>query len=171
MSEKARISVSGDNGKVGARSAQDVTVGVWDADDQAFEVHAPQAIGRLCGIFGMFEQLGSSSTTAPPGLCHRIRSLGADLQPSRDESQERSAALRDQRAMAPARALRVALNSVVGFTNKSLRAFVINRFGLFNQLGEVVEAGLDPEVAGLFTTVSIRSPRPSFKYCLIGECL
>jgi len=50
-------------------------------------------------------------------------------QPSREEGQ-RTEALRfgDQRAMAPAGTLCVALNTVVGFTNKSLRALVPQLF-------------------------------------------
>jgi hypothetical protein len=37
------------------------------------------------------------------------------------------------------------------------------------ELVEVVEATLAAEVVGAFTTVSMRSARPSFKYCLIRE--
>ncbi len=48
---------------------------------------------------------------------------------------------------------------------------VVDGAGLGDQLGQVLKAGEDVEVGGLLMTASIRSARPSLRYCLSGECL
>ena len=59
------------------------------------------------------------------GLCHRDRSVGADLTAlARGGPKNRGIALRGSTCHGPGRCTLVALNTVVGFTNKSLRALV-----------------------------------------------